>query len=102
MAASTSAWHRRDHPAIQHPRRWRRVRRMVLTRDNYRCRRCGRAGALQCDHVKPIHHGGDHWNPDNLQSLCKHCHVLKTRSEIEKPDPARDRWRALVATPISE
>ena len=48
--------------------RWARVRRMVFDRDGYCCRKCGRAGRLECDHVQPLHRGGDPWKLSNVQN----------------------------------
>ena len=78
-------------------RRWERVRIEVFRRDNYRCCLCGLAGALECDHVKPQFRGGDPYQLDNLQTLCRACHIQKSRGERERPDPGRDAWRELLA-----
>ena len=85
----------RNH-AVLNRRRWSRVRRAVLNRDGWRCRRCRRYGN-ECDHVTPLDRGGDPWDMANLQTLCRTCHIRKTAAENRKPDPERDRWRALVA-----
>ena len=85
------------HYAALDRRRWAAVRRAVFRRDGYRCRKCGRAGRLECDHVLPLDNGGDPYDLANLQTLCRGCHVAKTAGENERPDPARDAWRALVA-----
>ena len=71
---------------------------MVLERDGWRCRSCGRAGALEVDHIVPLEAGGDPWALDNQQALCKECHADKTRSERGgKPQPRVDAWVDLVA-----
>ena len=57
---------------------------------------CGRAGRLECDHIKPLHRGGDPYDSANLQTLCRSCHVAKSAGENRRPDPERERWRALV------
>ena len=57
----------------------------------------GRAGALECDHVTPQYRGGDPYDLANLQTLCRACHIDKTRGERERPDPGRDAWRELLA-----
>ena len=92
----------RNHPGSRHHaaldrRRWALTRLRVFARDGWRCRSCGRAGRLECDHVIPLHRGGDPFDRDNLQTLCRPCHIDKTANENAKPDPERDRWRALVA-----
>ena len=79
-------------------RRWARVRRAVFDRDGWRCRSCGRPGRLECDHVVPLHLDGAQWALANLQTLCRGCHIEKTRGELVRPDPERDAWRELVAS----
>ena len=84
------------HHTRLHRSRWALVRRAVLDGAGWRCAVCGRYGN-QVDHIRPLHRGGDAWRLDNLQVLCRHHHVEKTRRENERFDPARERWRALVA-----
>ena len=79
-------------------RRWRALRLVILERDGWRCRQCGGAGRLEVDHVTPLARGGARYDPDNLQTLDRACHVKKTRHENGRPhDPERDRWRAYLA-----
>ena len=79
-------------------RRWARVRVQVFARDSYRCRACGRPGRLECDHVVPLWRDRDQdpYALEGLQTLCRGCHIEKSRAESHQPDPARDAWRALV------
>ena len=89
------------HHARLDPRRWRRVRRLILDRDGWRCRACGKAsGRLQVDHVVPIDRGGEPWALDNLQALCggrNGCHARKTAGENRRQLTADETaWRALV------
>ena len=84
------------HYANLDRKRWKLLRLRTFERDGWRCVQCGRAGRLECDHVTPLHRGGDPYSLDNLQSLCRPCHINKTASENTKPDPARDAWRKLV------
>ena len=61
---------------------------------------CGRAGRLECDHVVAMQRepSQDPYNPHGLQSLCRSCHIEKTRRENRRPlTPAETAWRALVA-----
>ena len=74
----------RHHKRLNNAR-WARVRRQVLNRDNWRCRVCGKAGALEVDHITRIEDGGAMYDPANLQSLCKRHHRLKTLRE-NRPD----------------
>ena len=81
-------------------RRWAAVRRAVFERDGWRCCECGRAGKLECDHVTPLQRepSQDPVDPHGLQSLCRSCHIEKTRRENRRPlTPAETAWRALVA-----
>ena len=79
-------------------KRWALLRLRIFARDGWRCRKCGRAGRLECDHVLPLHKGGAPYDPANLQSLCRGCHIEKSRADGgHVPDPEREAWRALVA-----
>ena len=61
--------------------RWGRVRKIQLGRESM-CRHCRERGVLveasHVDHIVEIADGGDPWDLDNLQSLCKSCHTRKT------------------------
>ena len=76
---------------------WERVRRRVLDAQNWRCQICKRYGN-EVDHKIPMHKGGAAWDPDNLQCLCRSCHIAKTQKEncpaLRNPDAAK--WKALV------
>jgi len=77
--------------------KWPAVRRIVFERDAWRCVQCGRAGRLECDHVTPLDRGGDPWDPNNLQTLCRACHIEKTRHENRRElTDAETAWRELV------
>ena len=91
----------RKHPGSKHyaalnPRRWQLLRLRIFARDGWRCCACGAAGRLECDHVIPLSQGGDPYNPGNLQSLCRSCHIEKSSAESKPPDPARDAWHEFV------
>ena len=57
---------------------------LVLERDNYTCRKCGRKaseGRLEVDHIVPVSKGGtDELN--NLQTLCFECNRGKGGEEL--------------------
>ena len=85
--------------------RWERTRRAVFARDGYRCRCCGRAGRLECDHVVPLERdpGQDPYDPNGCQTLARACHIAKTRRERAERErrrpvaPAVAAWGRLVA-----
>ena len=78
-------------------KRWAVIRRRVFDRDGWRCRNCGRSGRLECDHIRPVKWGGAVYDMANLQTLCRECHIAKTRAENRQNWPERDAWAALVA-----
>ena len=88
------------HHTHVNARRWAAVRRAVFERDGWRCVMCGKAGRLECDHVTPMQRepGQDVYDPNGLQTLCRSCHIEKTRAENRRElTPAEIQWRALVS-----
>lgn len=61
--------------------RWQAVRRAVFERDGWACVKCGRMGLIECDHIRPIKDAGDWFDMDNLQTLCRGCHINKSAGE---------------------
>ena len=56
-----------------------KMRFFIYSRDNYRCKLCGRSERqdyLEIDHIKPISKGGKS-TLDNLQTLCRTCNKQK-------------------------
>lgn len=85
-------------------KRWALTRRRVFDRDGWRCRKCGGAGRLECDHIQPLERQADDADPydlDNLQALCRGCHIDKTRRENDRraaeQNPAAAAWKRAVA-----
>ena len=76
--------------------RWEALRLVIFERDGYRCRnrKCGKAGRLECDHIKPLNEGGAPWDPANLQTLCRGCHIAKHRKPLTRE---RQRWLTYLA-----
>lgn len=77
---------------------WQSMRKKVFERDKHRCVECGSDGIthtnyeyveLDADHIIPIALGGDEWEIDNLQTLCKKCHKIKTKKDMGKIAIAR-------------
>jgi len=78
----------------------RALRRFVSTRDESKCRMCGKPGdpsgihdgglpygGFHIDHVMSIGNGGSH-HPDNLQLLCESCNCRKGAT-VDKTAKAR-------------
>ena len=86
------------HHAKLDPRRWQIVRRAVFDRDGWRCKSCGKRGRLECDHVIPLDQDQDQdvYAVDGCQTLCRGCHIEKTRTENAQRDPARAEWAEYV------
>ena len=73
------AWANPSQHTLQRPPDWTARRTKILKRDHYRCRVCkGKGGYV--DHIVRVADGGS-WEPENLQTLCKEHHDLKTREE---------------------
>lgn len=70
------AWANNSRRRKELPKDWGRIRDRVLTRDAHRCVFCG-APANQVDHIFP---DGPHV-PENLRSLCQHCHMQRTQQQ---------------------
>lgn len=81
------------------------TRKLVLTRDNYRCRCCGDEDlqSLTLHHVLYRSQGGGH-SPDNLVTICWNCHrkvhakILDVRRLLTPLGPVwffkdRTHWR---------
>jgi 5-methylcytosine-specific restriction protein A len=69
--------------AVERIRGWKltKIRKRILLRDNYTCRKCGRVSVdLEIDHVTPLHLGGQETD-SNRQSLCRDCHDIKSLEE---------------------
>jgi 5-methylcytosine-specific restriction endonuclease McrA len=72
-----------------HSKAWRRVRRVVLARDRYRCKPCWRRNQLTVantvHHIKPLDEYPElALTLSNLESICPSCH---NREHPEKGKP---------------
>ena len=74
-------------------KRWAVLRRKVFERDGHRCVLCHHSGRLECDHRKPVINGGEKYALNNLQTLCRNCHLVKTQQENQK-EPST--WQKFV------
>lgn len=81
--------HKRDKESakIYNSGKWRfYIRPKVLTRDAMKCAMCSRfeqSKNLIVDHIEELKDGGDPYDMNNLQTLCKPCHNSKT-SKVKK------------------
>jgi len=53
---------------------WYRVRRLVMTRDNFICQKCGGTKNLRVHHLTYENHYKEHEHIEDLITLCKDCH----------------------------
>ena len=53
-----------------------------------------RAGRLEAHHVTPLHRGGAPYDLDNLETLCRSCHIERHRRKLS---PGEAAWKRLVA-----
>ncbi|HJF47575.1 MAG TPA: HNH endonuclease [Limosilactobacillus oris] len=71
---------------------WKHKRQEVLDRDYGLCQRCGMEATL-VDHIIPSKEDwDDRLNGDNLQSLCRSCHRIKTKREWMKHHKGMRRY----------
>jgi hypothetical protein len=54
---------------------WQDCRRLILTRDNFRCVKCNANQKLQVHHLTYEHHGFEMEYLDDLITLCRRCHA---------------------------
>ena len=67
---------------------------MALEAAGWRCGRCGVAGRLEVHHRRPLHLGGARYDPENLEVVCRGCHVAAHRRPLTDAERA---WADLVA-----
>ena len=91
------AWHSTDKDKIDR-KRWARLRREVLDRDSWKCVKCGRRGRLEVDHRLAMRFGGEVYDLENLQTLCRACHLEKSALENVEETEGIDvkEWREFV------
>ncbi|MFD7591709.1 HNH endonuclease [Kitasatospora sp. NPDC059812] len=65
------------------------MRKAIHRAGGSHCEACGLrflGSAIDVDHIKPIAHGGQDVD-DNVQTLCRPCHKLKTRRDFDFQKP---------------
>ena len=91
----------RSNAAVLGSAQWARVRKAMKNRAGWRCQRCGRPGRLEVHHKTPLERGGAPFDPDNLECLCRTCHIAHHRARNlnrnrREPTEAERRWTKLV------
>lgn len=87
--------------------KWERLRKAVLQRDRYLCQPCLEATpsrltpATAVDHIRAKANGGTD-DLDNLRSICRPCHALKTIHDQGKNPRIRRRTIGTDGWPIEE
>ena len=72
------------HPSSLDRQRWKRVREELIELKGDICLICNENKYDDVDHIVPIFMGGDHWDLDNLQPVCRICHKQKNSEEQKK------------------
>lgn len=81
-----------EYIKFYHSTAWKHKRQEILERDYGLCQRCG-AEAQLVDHIIPSKDDwSDRLNSDNLQSLCRSCHKVKTKREWMKHHKGMTRY----------
>ena len=73
-------------------RRWRVLAWQLKRAADMLCQRCGRAGRLEAHHIVPLSEGGAMYDPDNIEVLCRDCHINHHRHECPSTHPERKLW----------
>ena len=78
---------------------WRVARLKVLERDGWHCVQCGRYGRLEVDHILSLESDGELYELSNLQSLCRDCHIRKSKGErsVKVDSPDVRAWKRQLA-----
>ena len=79
--------------SIYGTREWKAVRLEVLRAAGWRCARC-KSFADEVHHRIKLADGGEPFDRDNLQAICRRCHLDEHLPPAERR--ARREWGALV------
>ena len=71
---------------IYNSRRWRRLREVKIGLTGHRCERCGLRGALEVHHRKRLADGGAAYALENLETVCRECHLEQGVIETKRTD----------------
>lgn len=80
----------RNHERIKNDPRWKKARVAALDRDGHACVRCDASEELEVDHIEDLDTSPElAFELDNLQTLCRPCHIEKGK---EKHVLIRKAW----------
>lgn len=66
-------------------KQWRKFRMAIIHRRGGECVMCNATPLdqhIHLDHIKPLAEGGEPFNEENIQILCRECHGKKTAKEV--------------------
>lgn len=94
MEADKNAPH--EYNRFYHSYKWAQMSRRILQNQPI-CVSCQRKGIIRTakvvDHITPLR---EDWSkrldPDNLQPLCYHCHIIKTRKDHQREKKMKIKW----------
>lgn len=78
LSRKGSMWDREWYDRFLATRWWKKLRQVVLERDDYACVECRSRVNLHVDHVE--YPGCGLETPEHLQTLCYRCHASKTKN----------------------
>ena len=82
------------HFARLNRKRWQWARLKCFEAAGWRCSRCQRRGRLECHHRVRLEDGGAPYDLQNLECLCRACHIAEHRHD--RSTPGRGEWKTLV------
>lgn len=85
--------------AVYNTRRWRALRLAALAAAGWRCQRCGAARRLEVHHRRRLVDGGQAFDLDNLEAVCRPCHFGEHRDDRRSPLRVRMREWARAVLP---
>lgn len=75
---------KRSNEGLYNTSKWRKLRKEHLNKEPY-CIKCGATEDLTVDHIAdPLGNEFLFFDKNNLQTLCKSCHRIKTSAEIQQ------------------
>ena len=69
---------------------WKRIRNIILKRDEHICQRCGDNGN-EVNHIIPVTEGGTD-DLENLETLCASCHQPETVAQTTRAVRRHAAW----------